>query len=89
MDTLMAVELPRGAIVNHRVQPAASSAAKDLYASDLEIFKRLPLFTQQIISLESTSGDTVWMHSQDSVAVKVSLEGHILVDIKEWQEGDE
>ncbi|MFH0765720.1 MAG: hypothetical protein V2A61_04800, partial [Calditrichota bacterium] len=86
MDTMLAVDLPRGEIFNHRVQPTSASMTKFLTTSDLEIFNRLPLFTQQIISLESTYGDTVWMHSQDSVAVKVNLEGHILVDIEKYTE---
>lgn len=83
MDTLANIKIPRGVIQNHRSESVDTSFSIFLNTSQLEIMKQRPIFTKQILLLESSMGDTVWLHTQDSLAVKASATLHYLVDILE------
>ena len=83
MDTLAHARIPRSPIENHRAMEAIDTTLTIMLGeTQLNIMRNLPVFTQQIITFESTMSDTVWVHSQDSLAVQASATIHYVVDIK-------
>jgi len=81
MRTVIQVDIPRSAIVNRRsIAAAETTYTVDLDTSELNIMKRTPLFTQQILTFQSSLGDTAWIYPQDSLAVQASATARYTVD---------
>lgn len=73
MDTLLTAVLPRSEIVDHRVlEPARSEMFFELDSTHLNMMKILPLYTQQILVLNSGCGDFVQLFGEDSISVQAS-----------------
>ncbi len=81
MDTLIQASLTRPELLNYRVlEPVVDNIEIVLNKEQLEIAKRLPLFTQQQIILYSSEEDTVWIHAADYISVKAWGTVHYFVD---------
>ncbi|MBT3232652.1 MAG: hypothetical protein HN356_07540 [Calditrichaeota bacterium] len=84
MDTILTASLPQAEILNHRVREAArSELIFELTPDQLDIMKLLPLYTQQVLVLNSTGGEFVHLYAEDSVSVQASATVRYLIDAEE------
>jgi len=72
MDTVIQVDVPRGPLANRRAAAAETTYTVGLDAREIEIMKRKPLFTRQILMFQSNQGDTAWIFPEDSLAVQAN-----------------
>ncbi|MBM3325737.1 MAG: hypothetical protein FJY65_01965 [Calditrichaeota bacterium] len=73
MDTVANIVIPRRQIVHRRVIAAAeTSYTLQIPQSSLRKMRRKPLYTQQIIQLQSSQGDTAWIYPADSLVVQAA-----------------
>jgi len=81
MDTVIQVDIPRGDIVNRRSAAAAETTyTVGLDSAELAIMKRSPVFTRQLMTFQSSNGDTAWIYPQDSLAVQASATVRVTID---------
>ena len=80
MDTLIESFIPHGTIANHRASAVAENIFIELDEAQLNILKQPGVFTKQIINLNSTEGDTVWLYGIDSLAVNVQAKIRYIID---------
>jgi len=87
MDTILTAGLPQAEILNHRVKEAArSELVFDLTPAQLDIMKTLPLYTQQVLVLNSSQGEFVHLYAEDSVSVQASASVRYFINPNEEDE---
>jgi len=83
MDTVLQTSLPVPPVGdNHRVvEPVEERRELELSPEQIDIVRRLPLYTQQEIVVFGTEGDTVWIYGMDSLTVQASVKFHYIIDV--------
>lgn len=83
MDTVIRVEIPRRALINNRVEAAAETTyTVGLDQREIDLFKRLPIYTRQVLSLRSSEGKTAWVYPSDSLVVQATAKIRYFVNLK-------
>jgi len=73
MKTIFQVELPEVQVENHRAKEVVEDISLlELGPDELDIMRKQPLYTQQIINIGGTETDTIYIHADDSLAVQIS-----------------
>ncbi|MCF7811304.1 hypothetical protein K9N50_10000 [bacterium] len=80
MDTIMQAEIPVGIIIDHRAEAVTESYVITLEKEKIDIITQPNVYIQQLIELQSTEGDTVWLYGADSLDVNAYAEIRYLVD---------
>jgi hypothetical protein len=80
MDTIMQVSIPVGIITDHRAEAVTTSYVISLVEDKINIITQPNVYIQQLIELQSTEGDTVWLYGADSLDVKAYAEIRFVVD---------
>jgi len=80
LDTIIDAFIPVGRIVNHRAEVVEASYTIDLEEAKLDIIMQPDVYTKQVIQLESTQGDTVWLYGADSLDVSAKATINYIID---------
>ncbi|NQU05320.1 MAG: hypothetical protein HQ568_04440 [Calditrichaeota bacterium] len=80
MDTVMHAVIPVGLITDHRAEAVTESYVISLNQQQIDIIIQPNVYIQQLIELQSTEGNTVWLYGADSLDVKAYAEIRYIVD---------
>jgi hypothetical protein len=69
MDTLISAPIPRLDIIGHRVASADTAFTVRLSHRGIQLFKRQGVYTRQVLFLNGTQGESVWLFGEDSLSV--------------------
>jgi len=81
MDTLLAAPTPRVTPVSHRTSAADTSFSAVIIQSKFDLMRQPGVYIQQILSLEGSGGDTLWLYPEDSLVVKAQARIRYTLDL--------
>jgi len=67
--------------VSHRTSAADTSFSAVIIQSKFDLMRQPGVYIQQILSLEGSGGDTLWLYPEDSLVVKAQARIRYTLDL--------